>query len=75
MPTPSSGKYDLFPGNPITPNNIASFFRVISCAHHNYGIPYFPASINGFQNAYDHGLVFHKQFFSTLSEEALASIG
>ena len=75
MPPAPLGEHDLLPGNPITPENIASFCRVIGCVHHNYGIPSFPAGVDGFQKAYDHGLIFHQQFFSTLSEDALASIG
>ena len=74
MPPAPSGEHDLLPGNPITPENIGSFCRVIGCVHHNYGIPSFPAGVDGFQKACDRGLIFHQPFSSTLLEDALASI-
>ena len=66
VPIPPFCKHDLFSGTPITPDNIASFCRVIGYAHHNYGIPCFPASIEEFQNAYEHSLVFRRQFLQIL---------
>ena len=63
LATPTS-EHDLFPGIPIAPTNVASFYRVIGCARHNSGIPCFPESLKGYNNTYAHGLVLHRAFLA-----------